>query len=125
MSYAGYRVKIGNTIIKETMIAPDSYDTYPFDRIEGTWEDGDDVKHREITGEGKVIVFSIRERNAADHASIAGIFEYREHISVQVYNDITGNYDTLDCWMEAPHIKTSRNGSTLWYRETQIKLTEY
>ena len=126
MSYAGYRVKIGSTVIKNTMIAPESYGIVKEERVIYTWKDADQVEHRDIADTLKTkISFSIRERTMDEQASIAAIFGTLKNLTVEYWDDIAGDYVTGTFYMSAPNIQSVRFGAALLYRETAITLTEY
>ena len=126
MSYAQYRVKIGTTVIKNTMIGPDSYQITKNERVISTWKDANQVEHREMADELKTsISFTIRERSMADHQTIAPIFATLKNLSVEYWDDITGDYATGTFYMDPPTIQTRRHGASLLYMETQVNLTEY
>lgn len=125
MSYNGYRVKIGTTTIKNTMIAPDSYSVQINQRIVGTWKDGNLVEHREVAGTKTEVVFSLRARTSSEQATISTIFSSYENLTVKYYDDISASYKTIDCYMIPPKFSTKRHGNSLLYEPTQIKLVEY
>ena len=116
---------IRNTIIKNTMIAPDSYSVKNIPRVVGTWKDANQVEHREVIGTKREISFSLRERNRSDQADIAAIFSAYENLTVQYWDDIAADYQTITCYMTPPTFSTRRNGATFVYNSTQITLTEY
>ena len=126
MSYAGYRVKIGTTTIKNTMIAPESYSIVKQERVIATWKDANQIEHRDMADTLKAkITFSIRERKAAEQAEIASIFATLKNLTVEYWDDIAGDYATGTFYMDAPTITSVRFGDSLLYRETAITLTEY
>ena len=125
MSYSQYRVKIGNTTIKNTMIAPDSYKVKVVPKVVGTWKDANLVEHREVIGTKIEISFALRERFDSEQATIATIFSAYENLSVQYWDDISASYKTITCYMVPPIFATKRHGATLLYESTQITLTEY
>lgn len=126
MSYAQYRVKIGTTTIKNTMIAPETYQIVKNERVIYTWKDANQVEHRDMEDDLKTeISFSIRERTMAEQASIASIFATLKNLTVEYWDDIVGDYVTGTFYMEAPTFNTVRHGASLLYRETPIRLIEY
>ena len=126
MSYAGYRVKIGSTVIKNTMIAPESYSVVKEERVIYTWKDANQIEHRDMADTLKTkITFSIRERKMDEQTSIASIFANLKNLTVEYWDDITGDYATGTFYMDAPSIQSVRFGAELLYRETPITLTEY
>lgn len=126
MSYGGYRLKIGNTIIKNTMIAPESYSLTKNERIISTWKDANQIEHRDMAETLKAVIsFSIRERTAAEQADIAPVFSTLKNLTVEYWDDIAGEYNTGNFYMSAPTFTTVRFGGSLLYRETAVTLTEY
>ena len=126
MSYAGYRVKIGTTTIKNTMIAPESYSVSKKERVIYTWKDANQIEHRDIADTLKAeISFSIRERTMEEQADIAAIFATLKNLTVEYWDDILGDYATGTFYMAPPNIQSVRHGASLLYRETAITLIEY
>ena len=126
MSYSGYRVKIGSTIIKNTMIAPESYGIVKQERVISTWKDANQIEHRDMADTLKTqISFSIRERTMSEQASIAPIFQMLKNLTVEYWDDIAGDYVTGTFYMDPPTIQSARFGAELIYRETAVTLTEY
>ena len=126
MSYAGYRIKIGDTIIKNTMIAPETYSIAKQERVVYTWKDANQIEHRDMADTLKTkISFSIRERKMIEQTSIAPIFATLKNITVEYWDDIVGDYATGIFYMDPPIIQSARFGASLIYRETAVTLTEY
>ena len=126
MSYAQYRVKIGETVIKNSMIGPDSYQITKDERVISVWKDANQVEHREMDPVLKTsISFTIRERSMEDQQTIAPIFATLSNLTVEYWDDILGNYATGTFYMAPPTIQSRRHGASLLYMETQVNLTEY
>ena len=126
MSYAGYRIKIGATIIKNNMMAPDTWNVRKNERVIYTWVDANQYEHREVAPDKKVeINFSIRERSMADQEAIAPIFQTLESLTVEFWDDILQQYVQKTCYMDPPTIQSRAFGPELMYDETPIHLTEY
>lgn len=126
MSYNGYRIKIGTTTIKNTMIAPNTWKVSKKKRIVATWKDANQVEHHDVMSTGKTeITFSLRERTASEQATLAPILSTTEGLTVEWYDDLSSTYKTGSFFMEAPTIESKRHGASLLYEPTAIKLTEY
>lgn len=126
MSYNGYRVKIGTTTIKNTMIAPNTWKVSKKKRIVATWKDANQVEHHDVMSTGKTeITFSLRARTASEQATLAPILSTTEGLTVEWYDDLSSTYKTGSFFMEAPTIESKRHGASLLYEPTAIKLTEY
>ena len=126
MSYNGYRVKIGTTTIKNTMIAPNTWRVSKKKRIVATWKDANQVEHHDVMSTGKTeITFSLRARTASEQATLAPILSTTEGITVEWYDDLSSTYKTGSFFMDAPTIESKRHGASLLYEPTAIKLTEY
>lgn len=127
MSYLGYRVKIGNTIIYSNIIAPGSYSLTKNERVIYKWKDANEVEHHDVSGNPKVqITFSIRDRSMTEQASIAGIFSSYKNLSVTYWDDVAADYVTGTFYMTPPTF-THHNAQagSIMYDPTQITLTEY
>lgn len=126
MSYNGYRIKIGTTTIKNTMIAPNTWKVSKKKRIVATWKDANQVEHHDVMSTGKTeITFSLRARTASEQATLAPILSTTEGLTVEWYDDLSSTYKTGSFFMEAPTIESKRHGASLLYEPTAIKLTEY
>jgi len=126
MSYNGYRIKIGTTTIKNTMIAPNTFKVTKTKRIVATWKDANQTEHHDVVSAGKTeISFSIRARTASEQATLAPIMSTTEGLTVEWYDDLSATYKTGSFYMAAPSIQSKRFGASLMYEPTQIKLTEY
>lgn len=127
MSYLGYRIKIGNTIIPNNLIHPNSWNYTPTKKIIKQWEDANGTIHQDIRIIPRVeIKFSIRIRTLADHEEIASVFATQENLTVTYWDDVTCAYKTGTFFMDAPsftHINTSTE--QILYDATEIHLTEY
>lgn len=127
MSYSGYRVKIGNTIINNNMIAPGTFSYKKEKRLIRTWTDANGVEHFDYFSTPKVsISFSVRERNLIDHESICSIFVIQENLAVTYWDDYTCTYLTGTFHMKEPSITHKKGyGADIQYNATQISLEEY
>ena len=126
MSYNGYRIKIGTTTIKNTMIAPNTWKVSKKKRIVATWKDANQVEHHDVMSTGKTeITFSLRARTASEQATLAPILSTTEGLTVEWYDDLSSTYKTGSFFMNAPTIESKRHGASLLYEPTAIKLTEY
>ena len=126
MSYNGYRIKIGTTTIKNTMIAPNTFKVTKTKRMVATWKDANQTEHHDVMSAGKTqITFSIRARTASEQATLAPIMSATEGLTVEWYDDLSASYKTGSFFMDAPSIQSKRHGNTLLYEPTAIKLTEY
>lgn len=128
LTYAGYRVKIGNTIISNDLIAKGSYSFIKAKRIPGDWKDAAQIQHQQVMDNRKVIIsFSIRERKITEQDDIKAIFTTQENLTVKYWDDYACEYKEGTFFMDAPaisHLNTAVEGGLL-YAATQIKLTEY
>lgn len=126
MSYNGYRIKIGTTTIKNTMIAPNTFKVTKTKRMVATWKDANQTEHHDVMSAGKTqITFSIRARTASEQATLAPILSATESLTVEWYDDMSATYKTGSFFMDAPTIQSKRFGASLMYEPTAIKLTEY
>jgi len=127
MSYAGYRIKIGNTIVPNLLVSKGSYTFKKNKREAGSWQDANGYDHFDHFKPTQVVVqFSIKERNLEEQASITGIFASQENLTVEYWDDYACEYATGTFRMTAPAIKhTEAPGDNIRYAATQIVLTEY
>ena len=128
LTYLGYRVKIGNTIISNDLIKKGSYSFVKSKRMAADWEDAVKTEHQNMMTKRKVkISFSIRERGLTEQDTIKDIFQSEEGLSVTYWDDYDCEYKTGTFYMEAPEIQhlNTANGDGIMYAATPIKLTEY
>lgn len=126
MSYLGYRLKIGDTIVPNNMIAKGTYTFAPSDRISGTYTDANGIDHTEtFPTKQRKIQFSLRERNLAEQNQIKGIFSSYQNVSVKVWDDVLCDYTNITCQMDAPQFSSVGFEDDIRYNATQITLTEY
>lgn len=126
ISYADYRVKIGDTIINNTLIQKGSYSFTKEKRIVSTWTDAEAVEHQKVLPDRKVhIKFSLRERDLTEQDSIKGIFATQENIIVTYWDDFLCEYKSSTFYMQAPVITHRNTIGGLNYDATAIDLVEY
>lgn len=126
LTYEGYRVKIGNTIISNDLIQKGSYSFVKSKRIAADWEDAVKTQHQNMMTKRKVrITFSIRERSLTEQDSIKGIFDTEENITVKYWDDYDCVYREGTFFMDAPEISHRNTVGGINYASTSIKLTEY
>lgn len=126
LSYAGYRVKIGNQIINNNLIQKGSYSFVKEKRIPSSWEDVNKYEHQQVNSARKVVItFSLIERDLTEQDSIKSIFATQENLSVQYWDDYACEYKSGTFYMDAPKISHRNTIGGLRYNATPIKLTEY
>ena len=127
LSYLGYRVKIGNTIISNDLIKKGSYSFVKGKRMAADWEDAVKTEHQNLMTKRKAkISFSLRERDLAEQDSIKGIFQSEENLTVTYWDDYDCEYKSGTFFMEAPEIQHENTAvGGIFYATTPIKLTEY
>lgn len=125
--YEGYRIKIGDVVIPDTLISQGTYEFVNERRQIRSWQDANGIFHNDYFQRLQAsITFSIRERSLEDHESIKGIFSKMENVAVTYWDDYDCEYKTGTFEMKKPKIKHrfAPNG-TLFYEATQIALGEY
>lgn len=126
MSYLGYRIKIGNTIVPNILIAKGTYQFTCADRVSGTWKDANGIEHSEVFNtKQRKVAFSLRERNLSEQNDIKGIFANYENVSVKVWDDTICDYVNITCKMSAPTFASIGYETDIRYPSTSITLTEY
>jgi len=126
LSYLGYRLKIGNTIIGKELIEKGSYSFVKNKRISNDWKDAALVQHQQVLDNRKVIIsFNLIARNLTEQDSIKDIFTSQENLSVQYWDDYACEYKTGTFYMDAPVITHLNAINGINYAPTTIKLTEY
>lgn len=127
MSYLGYRVKIGNDIIPDTMISRGSYSAKTEERMVASWEDSTMVTHQAYSTTTRTTInFTIRERTMSEQATLAPILSARKNLSVTYWDDLSASYKSGSFYMNNPSISdTFADANGIEYGATQITLTEY
>lgn len=123
----GYRVKIEDTIIPNTLIAKGSYSFQKEPRQIREWKDGNGIRHEDIYEKRKVsIKFSIKERKLEEQQTICGIFQKVERLTVEYWDDYLCEYKTGQFKMYSDAISHSNADSgSIYYKSTNITLEEY
>jgi hypothetical protein len=127
MSYEGYRVKIGNTIIPNMLIASGTYNFLKEKRLVRSWIDAKGIEHYDYFDKRKVVIeFSIRERNLEEHKTIKDVLKSQDKLNVLYWDDYECVYRTGTFKMTEPYIshRKALNGDIL-YNPTKIELKEY
>lgn len=92
MAYEGYRLKINNQKIDNTMIKQGSYSVKPTRRVLDKYYDAAGGYHEELSPVVKMeISFTIREHNMDEHASLMSVLSERT-VSLVYWNDLSGEY---------------------------------
>lgn len=127
MSYQGYRIKIGDTIVPNLLISKGSYSFRKNKRVAGSWTDANGIGHyANHKARQAVIQFSIKERNLEEHQSIAPIFAAQDNLTVEYWDEYACEYVTGNFRMSEPQIKHIETpGNDIRYATAQIVLTEY
>ena len=128
LTYLGYRVKIGNTIISNDLIQKGSYNFVKNKRIPSDWKDAAQIQHQQVLDNRKVTIsFSLRERKLTEQDDIKAIFTTQENLTVKYWDDYACEYKEGTFYMDAPTIthRTAAVEGGLLYASTPIKLTEY
>lgn len=125
--YQGYRLKINNAEIPNSIIARGTYQIDTEDRIAEQYTDAYGVDHIRMFAKTKtVITFSVREHNSAEHQIISSYFSKRANVSVEFYDDDTDTYKSgLFRIIKNPYSHKNTYGRNIQYNATQIKLEEY
>lgn len=124
--YRGYRLKIGNNILPNNMIAKGSFSVIDNDRVVEIWKDANQVEHQITEGTPKAnISFSLREHDSTEHASFILYLSILNDVHVEYYDDLTDSYRVATCRIEKPvfaHLNTY--GGKIQYAVTPIKIIE-
>ena len=126
LTYLGYRVKIGNTIISNDLIQKGSYNFVKNKRIPSDWKDAAQIQHQQVLDNRKVTIsFSLRERDLSEQDTVKGIFTTQENLTVKYWDDYACEYKEGTFYMDAPTITHRNTSGGINYAATPIKLTEY
>ena len=127
MSYAGYRIKVGDVIIPNLLISKGSYSFKKNKREAGSWTDANGIDHYAYhDARQTVIQFSIKERSLEEHKTIAPIFAAQDNLTVEYWDEYDCEYKTGRFRMAEPQIKHIETpGNNIRYATAQIALTEY
>lgn len=126
-NYLGYRVKINNVIIDNTMISRGSYSCKKARRVVNSWEDALKITHEKYAPSSKATIrFNLRERNLAEQASLASAFSTLVNVPVVYWDDLAAEYASGTFKITEPDFSNSfASSSDIEYGETTIELTEY
>ena len=125
-TYLGYRVKIGDTIISNDLIAKGSYSFVKEKRIASDWKDANLKQHQLVSDTRKVVIsFNLRERDLTEQRTLTGIFATQENLLVTFWDDYDCTYKSSYFFMDAPKIQHRNSIGGINYSATSIKLTEY
>lgn len=95
MAYAGYRIKINNTIFPNHDMQKGSYSITRNPRVARSWTDVTGITHEVYYPTDKTIIsFAIREHNPTDHAALAALFSTRADVTVYYWDDNADDYRT-------------------------------
>lgn len=126
MAYAGYRIKINNTIFPNHDMAKGSFNITRNPRIARTWKDIQGINHEIYYPTGQtVITFSIREHEPEDHATLAAFFSTRSNVTVYYWDDNADDYRSGTFTIKDikwKHRTVEATGA--YYEATQITLEE-
>lgn len=127
MAYAGYRIKIDDTIFNNNDIAKGTYSIKPNEkRVAKEWKDLEGIRHTTYYPTDKTtITFSIREHLASDHSMLASFFT-SPSVEVEYWNDRINNYSegTFEVKdIDWGHITVTPDGA--FYKATKVTLEEW
>lgn len=125
--YQGYRIKIGNDRIPDTMIVRGSYSYAKTTRTIDRWTDANSVEHEVLAQQKKVnISFMIRPHNSSEHLQIANIFKNAGNVIIEYYDEEADAY-LSGLFKMSNIVFKHRNiiGSNILYDAFTVQLTEY
>lgn len=127
MAYAGYRLKIDNTIFDNTYVAKGTYSVKPNEkRVAKEWEDLEGIRHQTYFPTDKTIItFSVREHLVSEHSTITPFFS-SPSVEVQYWNDRINDYSTGNFEVKSidwGHITTNPDGA--FYKAAKVTLEEW
>lgn len=125
--YNGYRVKVGDTIIPNNLIAKGSYNFAKVPRPIRSWEDGNGISHEDYFQKERVSInFSIIERDLTEQEEIKEIFSNEHIITVQYWDDYICEYVTGTFKKRTSALAhRSSYGGSIQYSATKVVLEEY
>lgn len=125
--YEGYRVKINDVEVPNTMIAAGTYSFVKEKRLVRSWVDANGLQHFDYYENTKAkIQFAIRERNLEEQQSITGLFQTFENLTVKYWDDYSCVYRTGLFKLKEPSISHRKApDNDIWYQATSFVLEEY
>lgn len=125
--YQGYRIKINNIKIENSMIARGTFSLTQNDRIIDSWTDADQIDHEVIANKKKAsISFELREHTTSEHGLFKELLAKTENVPVEYYDDNDDTYKIGSFKIKNPTF-THKNATRkeIIYENTPINLEEY
>lgn len=124
--YIGYRLKINNVVLPNSMIAKGTYNAVDAKRVVETWKDANLIEHEITVDQTKAkISFSFREHDSDEHGDFVAFLQDSDDITVEYYSDRYDTYKTVNCRMEnVTFSDRSTYGGKIQYNATPVTLIE-
>lgn len=126
MAYEGYRVKVNNIIIPDSMIAKGSYSFQSTSRVIDSYYDATGALHEEKSPHTRAVIkFSIREHSSDEHSNIMAAFLLRENVPVVYWDDATSTYTNAVCKIGDLNIAHLNTIGGINYANMPVIIEEY
>lgn len=125
--YNGYRLKINNTEVKNSLISKGTFNLEEQDRIIRQWQDATHTDHYDVAKKKRMVcTFSFREHLSEEHSTFANLLANRENVVVEYFSDNDDSYKISNCRIEAPAFHHEDIiGNQILYGTTEVTITEY
>lgn len=125
-NFAGYPLKINGAVLSGFYIAPNTWTVKREKVLIRSWRDMTGTMHEDYYPPRKaVIAFELRQHNAAEHALLLPFFSAVNNVSVEYWDDSTGDYVSGVFRINEPewkHLVTRSND--IVYDYTSVTLEE-
>ncbi len=127
MAYEGYRIKINGNIFPNVSMQRGSWSCSSSPRLCESYTDARGIKHDIFYPIAKTeISFVVKEHNQTEHAELASFFSSRANVSVEYWDDNSGEYKNGTFGIKDFAWSHSNAGqSFIDYGATQITFEEY
>ena len=123
--YQGYRLKINDLVISDTMIKKGSYNSKSTNRVLASYYDAAGGYHEELAPEPKMeINFSFRMHEMEEHAAFLAPFGTGRNVFVEYWHDMSGEYREGMFRVEDMKIPHKSAAGRIRYGEIAVKLKE-
>lgn len=124
--YEGYRLKIGEVVVKDNWIARGTYKCAPNQkRILKEWNDVQGKRHVTYAPHTRTeITFNIRKRDMNLQQQATELLKNRENVEITYWNERKMQYETCLCDIESEEYISSKKNGQIWYEETSVKITQ-
>lgn len=127
MAYRKYRVKIGENIVSDMLVAKGTYSFQKQDRVIESYDDEEGITHEIVAKKKKVVIsFSFKEHELDEHQSIADFIKEKNNVNIQYWDDEECEYkDGLFKISGGTFSHRTTHGENIKYNACPVTLEEY